>query len=403
MNNFVCILSLAERFPSARRICNHDENARRITSHKQTHNNIRSIQSIRQQSNKFSYHVSVFQTRTCNSLTYYLSANSIQLLWWAQGTITIIIMDDLDDLRASEFVTDTDDQDSLDERIDSEQNLRNQQLWASFQNAACCITKLYKDRGQPNVSLWIPFQNAASNLTTLYKDCIESQRRFAKIGYQIGRKKRKRSLKSIGKRSQHQSKHQQQLQHRNDSMPGTQTNCIFGPQPLQQPNGVSSILAVNQLNLNCDEPPAHSMQAQTTGSLIDQQQQHQQPFALENLQQLSNHHQDYHHTNQSATSIQHQLSAQATQIGNNEDNLVTFQQALVQPAVIRSIKSGQSNNVSHRSNYLNNRAVDSRIESEEDRLLELNRFLSEEYHRHVGSRKRSCSAIGGNIVKRVRE
>uniref|UniRef100_A0A6G1SFL2 UPF0472 protein C16orf72 n=1 Tax=Aceria tosichella TaxID=561515 RepID=A0A6G1SFL2_9ACAR len=317
-------------------------------------------------------------------------------------------MDDLDDLRASEFVTDTDDQDSLDERIETEQSLRNQQLWSSFQNAACCITKLYKDRAQPNISLWIPFQNAASNLTTLYKDCIESQRRFAKIGYQIGRRKRKKSSRGINKKNQSQFRQQQQqLQHCNDSMSGAQANLTFGQQPSQQPNGVSSILAVNQLNLNCDESPTHSMHAQTAGALIDpqQQQQQQHPIALENFQQLSNHHQDHHHTIQSATLMQHQSGAQATQIGNNEDNLVTFQQALVQPAVIRSIKSGQNNinNHSSRTNYLNNCTIESPIESEEDRLLELNRFLSEEYHRHVGSRKRSCSAVGGNMVKRVRE
>lgn len=110
-------------------------------------------------------------------------------------------MDDLDDIHKSEFVTDTDDQDSLDEKIDSEQRMRNHQLWLSFQNAACCITQLYHERSQTNIPPWVPFQNAASNLTSLYRDCLESQKRFAKIGYQIGRRKRMRDFnKSIKKR-----------------------------------------------------------------------------------------------------------------------------------------------------------------------------------------------------------
>lgn len=328
-------------------------------------------------------------------------------------------MDDLDELRESEFVTDTDDQDSLDERIDTEQSLRNQQLWASFQNAACCITKLYKDRAQPNVSLWVPFQNAASNLTTLYKDCIESQRRFAKIGYQIGRSKRRKSLKSIHKRHQSQARHQAQQRHvghgeqHNDSMFGAQaTSTPFGGQPSlhQSSTGVSSILAVNQLNLGCDQDlsPSHSMQAQMASNTLISQKQHQEPtlIAQEDFRQSSNH-QNHNQTTtntttiQSASLLQNQSGAQPIPYNsNNEDNLVTFQQALVQPAVVRSIKSGQTNYNSNRSSYL---PIDSTHKSEEDRLLELNRFLSEEYHRHVGSRKRSCSTHGGSMVKRVRE
>lgn len=319
-------------------------------------------------------------------------------------------MNDLDDLKASEFVTDTDDQDSLDERIETEQNLRNQQLWASFQNAACCITKLYKDRAQPNVSLWVPFQNAASNLTTLYKECVDSQRRFAKIGYQIGRKKCKKN--SRGGQRRQQSKNQQQPcsaengVHYNDSMFTAQANntsCIQLQQEQQlQLQSDASTLAVNQLNLNCDESPSHSMQASAANASINQQHHSE---VLENFQQLSNHHQNHHTNIQASTILQHQSNTHTTPLSNNEDNLVTFQQALVQPAVIRSIKSGQNsnNNHSNRSSFPNNCTIDPVHKSEEERLLELNRFLSEEYHRHVGSRKRSCSAIGGNMVKRVRE
>lgn len=280
-------------------------------------------------------------------------------------------MDDLDDLQASEFVTDTDDQDSLDERIDSEQRLRNQQLWASFQNAASCITKLYKDRTQPNLSPWVPFQNAASNLTTLYKDCIESQRRFARIGYQVGRRKRMRDLRKWLKKNKLQVKQQPQLniaEHNDHSVLGSDsTREDQTSSQQQQHNAVASILAVNQLNLDCDESPTHSMQAQPSLHL----QASQQP----NMQTL---------------------------LCNNEDDLVTFQQALAQPAV-KGIKSNQNRRPClNSSGYLNSRSIEA-SKSEEDRLLELNQFLSEEYHRHVGSRKRSCSSIGGNFIKRVRE
>ena len=54
-------------------------------------------------------------------------------------------MDDLD-LQPSEFVTDNDDLDSLDDQIELEQRRCNTQLWSSFQNAACCIAQLYKGR-----------------------------------------------------------------------------------------------------------------------------------------------------------------------------------------------------------------------------------------------------------------
>lgn len=196
-------------------------------------------------------------------------------------------MDDLeDDVQESEFITDTEDQDSLDERIDSEQRLRNQQLWASFQNVACCITKLYKDRTQPNHSPWIPFQNAASNLTTLYKDCIESQRRFAKIGYQVGRRRRTRDIKRrLKKHKAQQQNKQQQMQHQQQPTQSTTNDNIIngsnydekqsdelnsgnvpnGVEPNSNYqsvnlNGVSSILAVDQLNIDCDELPSNSMQ-----------------------------------------------------------------------------------------------------------------------------------------------
>lgn len=295
-------------------------------------------------------------------------------------------MDDLDDLQASEFVTDTEDQDSLDERIDSEQRLRNQQLWASFQNAACSITKLYKDRAQPNISPWVPFQDAASNLTTLYKDCIDSQKRFARIGYQVGRRKRMREITKLLKKHKISAN---KLSTLTASAQGDLTiplnDAIVEDQmsqqsPGQQHNNVTSILAVNQLNLGCDDSPLHSMQAQPSRqqsaypqcgqqSTIQQQQQQQQPQIL---------------------------------LGNNEDDLVTFQQALAKPAAIKGIKSNQNRRpCSNSPAYLNSRTIDPK--SEEERLLELNQFLSEEYHRHVGSRKRSCSTLGGSPIKRLRE
>lgn len=309
-------------------------------------------------------------------------------------------MDDFEDLGASKFVTDTDDQDSLDERIDTEQRLRNQQLWASFQNAACCITKLYKDRSQPTVSLWNPFQNAASNLTTLYKDCIESQRRFAKIGYQVGRRKRLRDLKKLLKKHQTQTRQHQSHygaanngdRHFSDMLTASD-DSTHGAQATsgQQQNNVASILAVNQLNLDCDDSPSHSMQTQP---FID----HQLVSDGHRQQQQQN-----YHPNQNYSPQQQPSNTTQTLSSNNEEDLVTFQQALVQPATVRSMKSGHNKRpYLNSTGYLNSRPVDP-SESEEDRLLELNQFLSEEYNRHVGSRKRSCPSGGGNAIKRARE
>lgn len=306
-------------------------------------------------------------------------------------------MDDLDDLQASEFVTDTEDQDSLDERIESEQRHRNQQLWASFQNAACCITKLYKDRAQPNISPWVPFQNAASNLTTLYKDCIESQKKFARIGYQAGRRKKMREISKLYKKHKMPTKTtvsgtQAQLKsfataentaECPNTLASSNISLIEDPttkqqqqqqQSGQQHNNVASILNVNQLNLGSDDSTSNSMQTQPSNQVPSQQQQQQ-------------------------------LQSNNPQIilSNSEDDLYTFQQALAQPAV-KGVKSNQSKRPCSNSStgYLGSRSMENK--TEEDRLLELNQFLSDEYYRHVGSRKRSCSTLGGgSSIKRVRE
>lgn len=313
-------------------------------------------------------------------------------------------MDDLEDLQASEFVTDTEDQDSLDERIDSEQRLRNQQLWASFQNAACCITKLYKDRAQPNISPWTPFQNAASNLTTLYKDCIESQRRFARIGYQVGRRKRVRELSKLLKKHKLPNNKHQNATTAADHATQIDDDSMMQHQSVQQQNNSlgsisgggnneSSILNVNQLNLGCDDSiSTNSMQSSSNHLMHSQSSHHHHHHQLQQQQLQSQH--------QQSTAIQPQANLQIL-LGNNEDDLLTFQQALTQPA-IRGIKSSQNRRpCSNSPGYLNNRLVDPK--SEEDKLLELNQFLSEEYHRHVGSRKRSCSTLGGTSIKRLRE
>lgn len=324
-------------------------------------------------------------------------------------------MDDLEDLQASEFVTDNEDQDSLDERIESEQRLRNQQLWASFQNAACCITKLYKDRAQPNTtpticSPWIPFQNAASNLTTLYKDCIESQRRFALLGYQVGRRKRVRDLAKTLKKHKLAAKQLQDYTAGSD-LSGFKMNSCSGDQlsdiaSQQHNNQEASILAVNQLSLRgCDDLPSNSMQTCQPLTQISQQSFHHQQQSLANQTSQQQHQQQQH-------LLQSQQSQSNPQIlqSNNDDDLVTFQQALAsQPAALKAsnIKLNQNRRSCSgaQTGYFtsNNRATSIEHKTEEDRLLELNQFLSEEYYRHVGSRKRSCSNLGGSSLKRFRE
>ncbi|KFM66580.1 hypothetical protein X975_19674, partial [Stegodyphus mimosarum] len=74
-----------------------------------------------------------------------------------------------------------------------------QKLWFLFQNAATCITQLYKDR-QNGVSLWVPFQTAASSVTSLYKECIESHKPIHDLGFQGGLQKRNRELLSWAKK-----------------------------------------------------------------------------------------------------------------------------------------------------------------------------------------------------------
>lgn len=298
------------------------------------------------------------------------------------------MMDDLDDPQESEFVTDTDDQDSLDEKIESEQRLRNHQLWASFQNAACCITELYKDRAQPNISPWVPFQNAASNLTSLYKDCVESQKRFAKIGYQIGRRKRLRDLNKLLKKHKLAAKQLQAIaagERGSIGLPDATTNS----EQVDRSNyhGVSSILAVNQLNIDCEESASNSMQQAQINSgqfpIKQPAQNQQQPTQMQQQ------------TNQQQANLQ-------VLLGNNEDHLITFQQALIAQPQNRGIKSGQfRRSCGSHGSHLTNRAIDHK--SEEERRLELNQFLSDEYHRHVGARKRSCSNLGGGTIKRFRE
>lgn len=291
------------------------------------------------------------------------------------------MMDDLDELEVSEFVTDNEDQDSLDEKIDSEQKIRNQQLWTSFQNAASCITKLYKDRSQP----WVPFQNAASNLTTLYRDCIESQKRFARIGYQAGRRKRIKEIKKLLKKhnaninvanttTQQQNSEQCHVDNLKymGSVDGNATDQVSRRRPK---SNVDSILDVKQLNL-CGDESTNCMQ---NNSNLDQLAQGQ------NLKQNSN-------------SINNHQA-----LGNNEDDLLTFQQALAQP-MFKSVKSSPPSSRRHNPyNMYDTRTQLEQAKSEEDRLQELNQFLSDEYHRHVGSKKRSCTSHGGSSIKRMRD
>lgn len=294
-------------------------------------------------------------------------------------------MDDLDDLEVTEFITDTEEQDSLDEHIDSEQKIRNQQLWLSFQNAASCITKLYKDRSQP----WVPFQNAASNLTTLYKDCIESQKRFARLGYQAGRRKRIRDLNSMLKRRRAAISASSAIkQHSNETI-ANNANLSFRQ---QHKSNVDSILDVKQLNLCSDEPSQLSMHSQIQHDLDHHN--------VQDLNQLSQ-------VTQSSNLASTITSQSQTTICNNEDDLLTFQQALTQPVAKNTRSSPQTNRrhiPGNNQGLLNSRSsLFEQAKSEEDRLRELNQFLSDEYYRHVGSKKRSCSSHGGNSIKRVRD
>lgn len=80
-----------------------------------------------------------------------------------------------------------------------EKDMLSHKLWTSFQTAACSVAQLYKDR-ESGLTYWIPFQNAATNVTSLYKECIESIRRNADIYLQMGIKKRNAELLAWAKK-----------------------------------------------------------------------------------------------------------------------------------------------------------------------------------------------------------
>lgn len=329
-------------------------------------------------------------------------------------------MDDcIDDIQSTRYVTDTDtDQDSLDERIDSEQRLKNHQLWASFQNAASCITKLYKDKAQHqhqtsnNLSTWVSFQTAASNMATLYKDCIDSQRKFARIGYKAGKKRKMRELTKLLKKHKIPTKVLQtftasdnnNLNDHTDSLSEVSAATSVGLQHYHQnqqqhntsstnnnstTNNVASILNVNQLNLDCDDLPSHSNSMQA------------QPSSNNTTTQSS------HYSNQLQQSNLQILLGNTT---NEDQDLITFQQALAPPTTINRVTNKPNHQFrrpcSNSSGYLNSSrttAAADQAKTEEERLFELNQFLTEEYNRHVGSRKRTCSNLGGDAIKRFRE
>lgn len=282
-------------------------------------------------------------------------------------------LQNMDDLHDLEYLSDNDDdQDSLDDQIELEQRRCNAQLWTSFQNAACCITKLYKDKAHPNVSPWIPFQSAASNLTTLYRDCIESQRRFARLGYQVGRRRgTKEYAKWLKNHKLATNKHQ-----------------------------------TNDFNLSYD-PSVHPLQHNSSSPNLSGQLH----ISSNQATQQSNVHQNNQITHE-LNAVHHQSPTnhptQGVQflIGNNDDDLSTFHEALAhtknQKPITHSLASSNLKRPCSNVPY-GARAIEERNTSEEDRLLELNQFLTDEYHRHVGSRKRSSSNTGGNLIKRLRD
>lgn len=112
--------------------------------------------------------------------------------------------------------------------LQNAKDITEQKLWLMFQNAATCITQLYKDR-QNGVSLWVPFQTAASSVTSLYKDCIESHRPVYDLGYQNGYQKRNRDLVSWLQKKKHTIRREELIAFITGRTPPPARNCCPRP------------------------------------------------------------------------------------------------------------------------------------------------------------------------------
>lgn len=91
------------------------------------------------------------------------------------------------------------EQEALEDKVRSEQELSSEKLWLYFQNSAAAVAELYRERLLQNTD-WVPFQNAASSVTTLYKESVEMQKSAFDLGLQLGSHRKVKDLVAWAKK-----------------------------------------------------------------------------------------------------------------------------------------------------------------------------------------------------------
>ncbi|CAG2103826.1 unnamed protein product [Medioppia subpectinata] len=246
----------------------------------------------------------------------------------------------------------------LDQQIDIEKGGNEHKLWVSFQTAACSIAQLYQGREQ-HVSVWMPFQNAASAVTTLYKECIESQKRFSDFGFQCGQQKRNKELLAWLKKRKRMIRREELIAFLSGATNQSQYGHPFhhhfhhshhrswnSPKPRLSMSDSTGRSAFTRLSLNDGLTDGNSNPNTDTSN-------------------------------------------------NDETDLETFREAL--EGLKGSASSTQS---SDRNSYRQNssRPIIRVSNNSNNSMEELNAFISEEYNRHVESRKRGLESSSDVIM-----
>ncbi|RWS30659.1 hypothetical protein B4U80_05077 [Leptotrombidium deliense] len=252
-----------------------------------------------------------------------------------------------------ECVHSIDNNDDIDLQIEREKDLCSQKLWHSFQNAACCVAQLYKDR-ENGVSLWIPFQNSASSITSLYKDCTESQKRFAELGFQSGVQRRNKEILAWLKKRKRNIRREDLIA------------FLCGSHHLHFPY-------IHHRNPWSNPRQRISVPSETGGS-----------SSLASGIRTPPHH--------NVTLTRLTLSDSGDSSNNDGDgDLQTFREALALSGIRNSPQHTSSSCNSNRRSMLGRSSACSPNNTGSS-LAELNAFITEEFSRHAESRKRSSSS-----------
>ncbi|XP_054155107.1 HUWE1-associated protein modifying stress responses-like [Oppia nitens] len=248
----------------------------------------------------------------------------------------------------------------LDQQIELEKGGNARKLWVHFQTAACSIAQLYQSREQ-NVSVWNPFQNAASAVTTLYKECIESQKRFFEFGLQSGQQKRNKELLSWLKKRKRQIRREDLIAylsgatsqghplHHHYHHPHHRT--WGSPKPRLSISDSTGRCAFTRLSLSDGLSDGNSNLNTDTSNTTD------------------------------------------------ETDLETFREALSFSGIRRSGSPGSQSSDRNNIYRQNNRSPSIRVSNHSNNSYEeLDAFISEEYNRHVESRKRVLESTSDVIM-----